>query len=298
MRIGIFMSPPDLEQGIADARWAAESGLSTVYVPQIFGWDALTLIALLGREVEGIEFGTSVVPTYPRHPQILAQQALTTQIATNGRLKLGIGLSHQIVIETMWGYSFEKPARHMREYLSALLPLLRDRGVQFEGKTLKAMGRVDLPAADPPPVLLAALAPRMLELAATVADGTITWMVGNKTLGSHIVPRINMAAEKAGKPDPQIVVARPVAVSDDVDAVRERAGNAFSIYNTLPSYRAMLDIEGAEGPADVAIVGDETSVRSQISDVIAEGATEFVAVPYHMDELDRTKALLADLAKS
>ncbi len=294
MRIGVFMSPPSLEEGITDTRWAADSGLSTVYVPQIFGWDALTLIAVLGHAVDGIGFGTSVVPTYPRHPQMMAQQALTTQIATNGRLKLGIGLSHQVVIEGMWGYSFERPARHMREYLSALLPLLRERGVQFQGETLKSLGQLQLPPCDPPPVLLAALAPRMLELAGAVADGTITWMVGSKTLGSHIVPRITAAAEKAGKPEPQVICARPVAVTDDVDQARELAGNAFAIYNTLPSYRAMLDIEGAEGPRDVAIVGDEDSVRGQIEDVFGEGATEFVAVPYN--ELDRTKSLLAKLA--
>ena len=296
MRIGVFMSPASVEQGIEDTRWAAESGLTTVYVPQIFGWDALTLIAVLGAAVDGIEFGTSVVPTYPRHPQMMAQQALTTQIATKGRLKLGIGLSHKVVIENMWGFSFDKPARHMREYLAILIPLLRDRGVQFDGETLKTTAQLQLPSCDPPPVLLAALAPRMLELAGGTADGTITWMVGPKTLGSHIVPKINLAAEKAGKPEPQVVCARPVAVTDDADEARERAGNAFAIYNTLPSYRAMLDIEGAEGPRDVAIVGDEASVRGQIEDVISEGATEFVAVPYH--ELDRTKALLAELARA
>jgi len=293
VNIGIFVAPPTIEEGLSDVRWAAASKLSTVWVPQIFGWDALTLIAVLGHDVEGIRFGTSVIPTYPRHPQMLAQQALTTQIATNNRLTLGIGLSHQVVIEGMWGFSFEKPARHMREYLSILLPLLRDRGVQFQGETLKTMAQIQLPAADAPPVLLAALAPRMLELAGGTADGTITWMVGTKTLSSHIVPRIRIAADKAGKPEPQIVVARPVAVTDDADAARERATSAFAIYNTLPSYRAMLDIEGAEGPKDVAIVGDEASVRSQIEDVFAEGATEFVAVPYH--EIDRTRTLLETL---
>src|SRR5438876_6249329 len=120
MKVGIFVAPPSLEEGLDDVRWAASANLSTVWVPQIFGWDALTLIAVLGREVEGIGFGTSVVPTYPRHPLVLAGQALTTQIVTGGRLTLGIGLSHQIVIENMFGQSFDKPARHMREYLSAL----------------------------------------------------------------------------------------------------------------------------------------------------------------------------------
>jgi F420-dependent oxidoreductase-like protein len=296
MRVGIFVAPRTLEDGIDDVRWAAGAGLSTVWMPQIFGWDALTFIAVAGREVGGVAFGTSVVPTYPRHPVVLAGQALTTQICTNGRLTLGIGLSHKVVIENLWGYSFDKPARHMREYLSALLPLLRDRAVGFEGKTIKAMGQLQLPACPPPPVLLAALAPRMLEMAGSVADGTITWMVGPKTLGSHIVPSITAAAEKAGKPGPRVVVALPVAVTDTPDEARELAGNVFSIYNGLPSYRAMLDKEGAEGPSDVAIVGDEATVRAKIDDVVSEGATEFVAVTFH--EQERTKALLADLARA
>ncbi len=293
MNIGIFVASPTLEECIEETRWAAGAGLSTVWTPQIFSWDALTLIAVLGREVEGIGFGTSVIPTYPRHPIVLATQALSTQIITGGRLSLGIGLSHQVVIENMFGQSFEKPARHMREYLAALLPLLRDRGVGFQGETLKAMGQITLPPCDPPPVLLAALAPRMLSLAGAVADGTITWMVGAKTLGSHIVPSITSAAEKAGKPEPRVVCALPVAVCDDVDDARERAGNAFAVYNQLPSYRAMLDHEGAEGPRDVAILGDEESVREQIDNVVSQGATEFVAVMFH--ERDRTKALLEQL---
>ena len=294
MQIGVFVGPPTLDEAFEEARWAASAGLRTVWVPQIFGWDALTLIALLGREVDGVEFGTSVVPTYPRHPLVLAGQALTTQAATGGRLTLGIGLSHRIVVENMWGHSFDKPARHMREYLCALLPLLADRAVGFQGETLKAMGQLTLPPCDPPPVLLAALAPQMLRLAGAVADGTITWMVGLKTLGSHIVPSITAAAEKASKPEPRVVCALPVAVCDDVEDARERAAKGFAIYDTLPSYKAMLDREGAQGPRDVAVVGDESSVAEQIEAFIAQGATEFVAVVFH--ERDRTKQLLAKLA--
>lgn len=295
MRIGIFTAPRTIEDGVAEARWAATSGLASFWVPQIFSYDALTFLAIAGREVDGIELGTSVVPTYPRHPMALAGQALTTQEACGGRMTLGIGLSHQVVIEGMFGYSFDRPARHMREYLSALMPLLRDRRVGFEGSTLKAMGQLQFPPDLPaPPVLLAALAPRMLELAGSVADGTVTWMVGPKTLGAHIVPSITAAADEAGRPGPRIVCALPVAVTDDEAEARERAGNAFAIYNGLPSYRAMLDREGAEGPRDVAIIGDEASVRSQIEQVFAQGATEFVGVPFV--EQDRTKALLSEIA--
>lgn len=295
MRVGIFVAPRTIDEGVAEVRSVAESGLASVWVPQIFSFDALTLLAIVGREVDGIDLGTSVVPTYPRHPMMLAAQALTTQDACGGRLTLGIGLSHQVVIENMFGYSFDRPARHMREYLSALMPLLRDRRVGFEGETLKAMGQLQLPPeVAPPRVVLAALAPRMLQLAGTVADGTVTWMVGPKTLGSHIVPRITAAADEAQRPSPRVVCALPTAVTDDEAEARERAGNAFSVYNGLPSYRAMLDLEGAEGPRDVAIIGDESSVSAQIQGVFAQGATEFVAVPF--GERDRTKALLSALA--
>src|SRR5205807_5768496 len=147
MRYGVMLDTSgSIDEVIKETRWAAQGGLSSVWSPQIFGYDALTLLALAGRAVDGIELGTAVVPTYPRHPIVLAGQALTAQEATGGRLVLGIGLSHQMVIEGMFGYSFDHPARHMREYLSALLPLVRGETVSFAGETLKAsmMGPLDV----------------------------------------------------------------------------------------------------------------------------------------------------------
>jgi F420-dependent oxidoreductase-like protein len=227
---------------------------------------------------------------------MLAGQALTTQAAIGNRLLLGIGLSHQIVVENMWGYSFDKPARHMREYLDALLPLLRGESVAVNGATLTAMGAVSVPGATAPPVFLAALAPRMLHLAGAVADGTVTWMVGPRTLADHIVPAITAAAEGAGRPAPRVAVGLPVCVSDDVERARENAAQTFSIYNTLPSYRAMLDKEGADGPADVAIVGDETEVAKAVLALADDGATDFAAAVYgDGDEVRRTRDVLSSL---
>ncbi len=295
VRIGLFVDAQRLDDFVERVRGAKDAGLASAWAPQIFGLDALTALAVAGREVDGIDLGTSVVPTYPRHPSALAIQALTTQSATDGRLTLGIGLSHQVVVENMWGYPFEKPARHMREYLSALMPQLHDKKVAFKGETVTAMGQLmvgDVPA---PEVVVAALAPRMLKLAGTLAEGTITWMTGAKTVGSHIVPQITAAADDAGRPAPRVVVELPVAVTDDESAARERAANVFAVYGGLPSYRAMLDREGAEGPADVAIVGSEASVRSQIEELFAQGATEFVAAPF--DERERTLEALASIAR-
>lgn len=297
MRIGLFFDPPaSIDSFVDDVTAAEQRGFASAWVSQIFSWDALTLLAAAGPRVPRIELGTGVVPTYPRHPMVLAGQALTVQAATGGRLSLGIGLSHQVVIENMWGYSFDKPARHMREYLAALLPLLRGESVAVEGETLKAMGSLSVPDAPAPPVLLAALAPRMLELAGAVADGTVTWMTGVKTLESHVVPSINAAAEKAGRSTPRVAVSLPVCVTADVDAARERAATQYAMYGHLPSYRAMLDREGAEGPADVAIVGDEDSVASAIAGISDAGATDFAAAVYgSREERARTMDVLAAL---
>jgi F420-dependent oxidoreductase-like protein len=209
-------------------------------------------------------------------------------------------LSHQVVIEGMFGYSFDKPARHMREYLDALLPLLRGEQVQYQGETLKAATMAPLGVKAPaPPVLLAALAPVMLKLAGAVADGTVTWMVGRQTLESHIAPRITAAAAEAGRPAPRIAVGLPVSVTADVDAARQLAATQFVVYGMLPSYQAMIEKEGQDGPAGMAIVGDEDTVAAQLAAIADAGATDFVAAPYGSpDDIARTMALLRSLISS
>ncbi|RCG30732.1 TIGR03564 family F420-dependent LLM class oxidoreductase [Sphaerisporangium album] len=301
MRIGLLLDEPSGPDAIAEledriARAAAD-GFATAWVSNIFGLDALTALAAAGSRVPGIELGTAVVPTYPRHPAVLAQQALTTDAALGGRLALGIGLSHKVVIEDMYGYDFAKPARHMREYLSVLRPLLRGERADVDGETLTAHVELGTPKAGEVPVLLAALAPRMLRLAGEVADGTVLWMTGPKTVAGHVVPAVTEAAREAGRPAPRVVCALPVAVTGDVAAVRARAGEVLAIYGQLPSYRAMLDREGVAGPGDVVVAGDEDDVRAQLETFAAAGVTDFAASIFATgDDAARTRALLATLA--
>ena len=304
MHVGVMIGsssrggPATLDDLVGEVRNLATSGFSTAWSSQLFDWDALTMLAVIGSQVPGINLGTAVVPTYPRHPLMLASQALTVQAATQNRLTLGIGLSHQIVIESMFGYSFDKPARHMREYLSALMPLLRGEAVSYKGETLTATGTVSVPGSATPEVLVAALGPVMLRLTAELTDGTVTWMTGPATLGDHIVPTITSAAAAAGRADPRVVAGLPVCVTSDAAAGRERAAKTFAIYGQLPSYRAMLDREGAAGPADVAIIGSETEVRKGVQRMAEAGATELVAAPFgSSDEIAATVALLASLVK-
>ena len=281
--------------GIADQlRRAADDGFTSAWMTNIFGLDALTSLAVAGSQVPGIEVGTAVVPTYPRHPAVLAQQAMTAALAIGpGRLTLGIGLSHQIVIESMYGYSFDKPARHMREYLSVLLPLLDGVPVSVDGSTLSAHIGLSTPRAARVPVLLAAMAPHMLKLAGEQTDGTVLWMTGPATVRDYVVPAITAAATEAGRGSPRVVCILPVYVTDDPAAARASAAEEFAIYGQLPSYRAMLDKEGAAGPADVALVGDEDAVTAQIATLADGGVTDFVAIEYARgDDRQRTRNLL------
>src|SRR6478752_4543704 len=161
MRIGIFASDANLSTLVDKARTAEADGFDSFWVPQIFGVDALSAHTLIGATVPRIELGTAVVPTYPRHPMALAGQARTVSAASGGRLTLGIGLSHQLVVEGMWGYSFDKPVRHMREYLTALVPLCAGESVAFSGETVTANGAISVDDAPPVPVMVAALGPAM-----------------------------------------------------------------------------------------------------------------------------------------
>lgn len=281
--IGVMVGGNGPDAVVAAVREVAEAGVRRAWLPQVFSGEALTIIAIAGREIPDIDFGTAVIPTYPRHPLLLADQALTTAAAIGGgRLHLGIGLSHQLVIEGMLGMAFEKPAIHMREYLSALRPALEGQPVAVKGETLEAntlMGPLRVGDAGPVPILVAALGPALLRVAGELADGTLTWMAAPQVIGDRIAPSITAAAEAAGRPRPRVGVGLPVAVTNDVDAALERAATSYAIYGTLPSYRRLLDEAGIEGPAGVVIAGDEEVVASRIRALADLGATEFLASP-------------------
>lgn len=301
MKLGIFYGgAQDVESHVTGAIEAENDGLDSVWYGQIFGPDVLTVIALAGARTSRIQFGTSVVPTYPRHPVTMAQQALTTQAATGGRFSLGIGLSHAPVVEAMWGMSYDRPGVHMREYLAIVQSLVQTGRADFEGEMFKVHASVAIPCDPKPAVLIAALAPMMLKTAGTMCDGTITWMTGPKTLESHVVPRLTKAAREAGRGQPRVVVSLPVAVADDPAEARERAARSFMIYGTLPNYQRMLAKEGAAGPADLAIVGSEAEVEKGIRAVASAGATEFAVAAFPVGDdakasLARTRACVKSL---
>ncbi len=307
MRIGIFISDTSgASTGVTalrDAAAAAErSGFRTAWVPHIpWSFDALTAITMAAAVTDRIELGTAVVPTYSRHPLGMAQQALSTQAVTNGRLTLGIGPSHQVVVEGMYGLSYERPIHHVREYVEVLDQALGgSEQLDFDGQQYRVHAPLRVPDAAPVPILLSALAPLMLRLAGERTTGTITWMADERAHAEHVVPRITAAAESAGRPAPRIVAGLPVAVHDDPDEARARATRIFAVYEHIATYQRILDRGDAAGPAEVCIVGDEATVERRLRAYADAGVTDLAATVFGVGadreaSKRRTRDLLASL---
>ena len=283
MRIGVFVGASvadlmTLEGLLARIKQAEDDGFDSFWIPHISarGYDALTTLALAGMQTSRIELGVGVVPTYPRHPAALAQQALTTATATNGRFILGIGPSHRPGMEDGFGIPYDRPALHTREYLSVMRPLLEAGAVQFQGEFFNV--NLELAALERPacPILVSALAPQMLNLAGQLADGTVTWMAGPRTIETHITPRIQRSAQNSGRAAPRVTVGLPTAATDDENAGRRQAAESYARYGDLVNYRRVLDIEGVESPAEVAVIGNEQSIQHQLEAFAEGGATDFV----------------------
>ncbi|MCR9093014.1 MAG: TIGR03564 family F420-dependent LLM class oxidoreductase [bacterium] len=296
MRIGVMAGAtpgPDgtLEGLIARAQDLEARGFASMWMANIFGLDAIGAQAIVGCNTERIELGTAVVPTPPRHPVAIAQQTLTTQVACGGRFTLGIGLSHKLVIEDMLGLSYAKPAQQTREYMEVLGPLLRGEPASFQGEHYQVNAALDVPGSTETPVLIAALGDLMLKIAGSLAQGTILWMTGPATIEDHIGPKLRAAATDAGRPDPRIVAGFPIVVTDDEAAAREEIAKGLVMYGQLPSYRAMLDKEGASGPADIAIVGNEKQVGEGLDRLRDIGVTDFDAAIFPVEEGSEARTL-------
>ena len=310
MRIGLGITPPyepprSTEALIGLVRQAEADGFAAVWSPSlpIVGpHDALVLLGALGPLTTRIALGSSVVPTYPRHPALLAQEALSVQQLSGNRLILGIGPSHRPIIEAGFGLDFSRPVRHLREYLAVLRPLLAGQPVQFRGEEYQVQQQPRVPAGvAAPPVLLSALQPQLLRLAGELADGTILTACGPRYIETVAVPRLTQAAQAVGRPAPRVVAQFTIALTTDQNAVRAAARTMYPGYERMPSYRALLDHEGLQDFGDLVIAGDETTIRAQVRRLAAIGVTDLVAARLSLAPdpatADRTYALLADLAR-
>jgi F420-dependent oxidoreductase-like protein len=302
MRLGLSGGGASVDAMIQQAVQAEADGFTSLWYASAVGGDPLIAMAMAGRATTTIELGTSVLQTYTAHPVLQANRAVSVAAAM-GRpgYTLGVGPSHKPVIEAMYGMSYDHPGRHTEEYLRVLTALLRGGPVDVDGDDFSVhMADRAVRPAQPVTVMVAALAPRLLRAAGELTDGTILWMANARAIETHVAPRLNAAAAAAGRPTPRIVAGLPVAVHDDLDEARGAAGQQFAGYGQLANYRRILDIGGADGPADAAIVGDEAAVAKQIQGLFDAGATDVWTAVFPVGDKrasrDRTKALLKDLA--
>ncbi|HTF54732.1 MAG TPA: TIGR03564 family F420-dependent LLM class oxidoreductase [Pseudonocardia sp.] len=305
MRIGINGSSlvatgASLGRLVDHAVTAERDGFASYWLGQMAIPDVLTVYAVAGGATSRIELGTAVVPTWMRHPLMLAAQALTTQEACGNRLTLGIGLAHRQIVEHAIKVPFRAPAKHMAEYLAVLGHALADRKVAVRGDIWSGEDDLSTSArsATAPPLLVAAMGPRMLGLAGGQADGTILWLSGPRTISRAISPALRAAATEAGRRAPRIVAGLPICVTDQPERVRAVINGVLSQYGQLPSYRAVLEAEGAQGPGDVAIVGNAQQVRTALAALAEAGATDFAATEFGTsgEEFLATRAVLAEVA--
>jgi alkanesulfonate monooxygenase SsuD/methylene tetrahydromethanopterin reductase-like flavin-dependent oxidoreductase (luciferase family) len=279
MQIGLSAGAGTAERAIEQATDAEAAGFASLWYPGAVGGDPLVQMALAGRATTRIELGTSVLQTYTSHPTLQANRIKAVAAAVGRPVTLGVGPSHQMVIERL-GFSYDDVGQHTEDYVTALAELLA--------------GEI--------PLLIAALGPRLLRVAGERADGTILWMANARSIESHVAPRITRAAAAAGRAAPRIVAGLPVAVHDDADEARAAAGAQFAGYGTLPNYQRILAHGGISSPAEAALVGNEDEVTRAIEALFAAGATDLWAAPFavgddHSASRRRTRALLAELAR-
>jgi len=299
-----------VDRMLADAQWAEDAGFASVWVPQIpDDFDALTAATLIGAQTSHIEIGTAVIPVQPRHPIALAQQALSTQAVCQGRLTLGLGVSHHWVIDEMLGLPYTKPVATMRAHLEVLDAALAGPGmVDVENELFRVHNPMDITDLTPTPVMLAALGPMMLRLAGERTDGTILWLADERAIGSHVAPIINASAQAAGRPRPRIVAGVPVCLcrDDEVDTAVARANRVLSEAEVSPNYQKLLDHGDARTVGDILAAGSESSIEKRLQSFADAGTTDVSVRVVPIGETReqklassrRTRDFLASLASS
>lgn len=282
MDLGIAVHPsPSADNAVLDlverARLARSAGITGLWLAQLPTTEALSLAPLLGFAVPGLSVGTSVVTMNPRHPLVVATQSRIAQAATDGRFTLGLGLGSPGLEARAYDIDDRRRIARLEEYLAVLTQARQPGPVAHEGALFTA--RADAPmisGGDDFPILVAAMGPRALRVAARQADGVLPNLVGPKTLEQYLLPSLMAEADAAGRPRPRVVAAVAAVVTAQPDQVRRRARHELAHYGQIPSYRAMLDREGVEHPADVALIGSAEQVTDGLGRLVEAGADALI----------------------
>lgn len=314
MKRSIVLPPEvrDLGQALGWLEKAERQGFHSAMLGCGHHMDPLTVFALARERTERILLTTNVMPTFTRHPLVMAMGARTAQAALGGRLRLGLGPGHASVIEGCFGLRFERLIRHMDEYVQILRQCFGKGHAKLDGETYRVDWQVDVEAPDVP-ILIASLGEQMLRLAGRVADGILPWLAPPSYVRDTIVPTLRASARKAGRGAPPIVMIMPCILSTKRDEVRAGVHAYLSIYPRLEAYAALLqrcgvpDAERAlqDGWTDAmidAVVphGDENALAAAMRAYQAAGVDEMALLPVGVGSdpqrsVVRTWDALADL---
>jgi len=294
---------------------AEHLGFHAMYLGAAFGFDPVMALALAGGATERIALGTAVVPTWPRHPVLAAQQAATASAACGGRFRFGVGPSHPPVM-SMYGIDDARPVGHLREWLTIVRALLHDGNVRFAGGHYRVNAFLDVDAPAPPPIMLGALHPQLSRLAGSLADGALSWLAPPAWIADVVGVNVRAGASSAGRPAPPVIAELPCYVSTDRAAVIEAARRDLAVYPMMPAYADVLahvlgrdasDVTASGWTDDctdaVVVWGDHDEVRARVQEHLDAGADEVVLSPYGCGRdparnLDEALEVLGELARS
>ena len=312
-RIGVTAMGGDSKTIVARIQELERLGISAAWLTTGgAGLDGLTLFAAAAARTERILLGSSITPTWPRHPIITASQAQVVAQLAPGRFRLGVGPGHKIGMETMFGVNFQTPLTNLREYLTVVKTLLREGSVDFDGEHYHAHAKIETPLRDVP-VMASALRRRSFELCGELADGAISWVCPGHYLREVALPAMKAGARKAGRETPPLVAHVPVCVHDNLEEIRAAAREQMSFYARLPFYQQMfIDAgypEAKEGTWSdrmldaLVAMGKEEQVAGKLREHFAWGATEIIAMPIAAGRqrdasMQRTLNLLAAVSKT
>ena len=276
-----------LDESIARAREAERLGYESVWVTQLpDARDAALVLGAYAAATQWARLGTGVLPIYTRHPTAMAQMAATLDEISGGRFILGLGVSHRVTVESMWGMKLDRPVEAMREYISIVRESLRNGAASQDGQLFSAHWSYSAPRRAELPIMIAALGPQMLELAGEVSDGVVLWMCSPAYIRDTVIPHVKAGRERAGKTMDgfEIAAAVPVCLTQDREAGLKVFRNTVERYASLPFYRRALDAGGfgeqlAAGTIsdemldELGGIGDEGRVRDAVRRYSEAGTT-------------------------
>ena len=310
-RIGVAVSAPDVAGVMANIDRVDKAGIPAVWLTTGgAGLDGLTLFAAAAERFKNITFGTSIVPTFPRHPIVMAQQVQVLAQLAPGRFRLGVGPSHGPTMHSMFGADFRQPLGHLKEYVQILKSLLQTGSVDFDGKYYQAHASIAAPV--DVPVMASALRSGSFEACGAEADGAISWVCPAAYLEKVALPAIIKGAESVGRPAPPLIAHVPVCVHDDPDEIRVAVQQQLANYPRLPFYQRMFAAAGFPEAAEetwsdamiagTVLSGSAASVKAGLQGLLDMGAAEvLVSVVSAGDDqdasIDRTMKVLGEVSR-